>query len=112
MLISFYTCYLIVKVAKHDEDFATTVRKYYGMWGYHICQISLAVLLVGTLVTLFTLMSQLTYPVCLAIYTWCAYAPGDESKPEQQIVATWEHFSSAYTALVLYFVVIMAVSKQ
>ena len=45
----------------------------------------------------------------LAIYYWCK--PGDASK-ELDMDPTFDHFSSAYTAIGLYFLLIAICSKQ
>jgi len=35
-VIGYYTCNLIVKCGKHDNDFSDTVYKYYGDYGWRV----------------------------------------------------------------------------
>lgn len=44
-------------------------------------------------------MSQISYPICLAIYAWCS-----GTFPTELTKQTLKHFSASYTALVLFFV--------
>mmetsp|Transcript_1525 Transcript_1525/g.2095 ORF Transcript_1525/g.2095 Transcript_1525/m.2095 type:complete len:102 (-) Transcript_1525:1236-1541(-) len=65
--------------------------------------------MLGAMTALFVILSQLTYPILLAIYYWCK--PGDENKP-LDTDPSFDSFSSAYTAIGLYFLLIAICSKQ
>ena len=69
-LISFYTCKLIIEATGDDADFSDTLKKYYGMKGYYAGILSPCLLIVGAVTVLFVIMSQLSYPIFLAIFSW------------------------------------------
>lgn len=85
-IISYYTCYLIVKSSRRDSDFSDTVRRYYGKFppsfelicflagigsaGFYTGAVMSAVLLTGILIVYFVIQTQLLYPLTLAVYKW------------------------------------------
>lgn len=69
-IISYYTCYLIVKSSRRDSDFSDTVRRYYGSAGFYTGAVMSAVLLTGILIVYFVIQTQLLYPLTLAVYKW------------------------------------------
>lgn len=70
-LVSYYTCYLIIRSSRRDSDFSDTVRRYYGTAGYYTGAISSSVLLTGVCIVYFVIQTQLLYPLTLSIYVWC-----------------------------------------
>ena len=61
-LIGIYTCFIIISAGKYDLDFADTVYKYFGKWGWRAmigCQI---LLLVSATVIYYQYMSQGLFP--------------------------------------------------
>lgn len=69
-VISFYTSMLVVKSTGSDPEFSITLKKYYGMLGYYMGIGSQLLTMLGTLTVLFIILSELTYPILLAIYSW------------------------------------------
>jgi amino acid permease len=105
--ISFYTCKLIVETIGEDADYSDTLKKYFGKKGYYAGLIAPAFLMIGAVTVLFVILAQISYPIILAVYTWCSGI----DKTEQQN-PTFEAFSSSYTALVLFFVAVLVCSKK
>ena len=108
-LVSFYTTKLIIDTTGNDADFSMTLKKYFGKKGYYTGIIAPALLMLGVLSVLFVLLSELSYPVLLSIYFWCK--PGDD-QPKAQTEPVFNAFSSAYTAIALYFILVSISSKK
>ena len=71
-IVSFYTCKLIVKSTGDDPEYQDTLRKYYGKSGFYAALIFPSILIMGALITYFSLMAQALYPICVALYAWCS----------------------------------------
>jgi amino acid permease len=56
-IVSFYTCYLVLKAAKNDEDYADTVYKYFGSKGWLFTMGMSILLIFSVLVIYYELMS-------------------------------------------------------
>lgn len=108
-IVSFYTTKLIVDGTGKDADFCITLKKYYGKPGYYLGIIFPALLTLGVLTVLFIILSQLSYPILLTLYIWCK--PGSQL-PVQEQDPVFDNFSSAYTAIVLYFILVAISSKK
>ena len=105
--ISFYTCWLIVDSIGDDADYSDTLKKYYGKLGLYTGQIATVALLIGATTSLFGILSQISYALVLAIMTWCTGEQYEfQSKP------VFNDFSQAYTALVLFLIVVAVCSKK
>ena len=109
-MVSFYTCKLIVDVTKNDYDFCITLKRYFGWWGYYAGIIFPFITLLGAAIVLFIILSQLLYPICMAIYWWI-FLTG-EDPPTPQIEPVFSTFSPAYTSLFLYFLLVLVSSKK
>ena len=109
-LVSFYTCKLIVDVTKNDADFCITLKRYFGSCGYYAGIIFPLITLLGAAVVLFILLSQLLYPICMALYSWIFVSGSDPPKP--QLKPVFYAFSPAYTSLFLYVVLVLVSSKK
>ena len=66
-------------------------------------------LLLGALSVLYVTLAQLSYPILLAIWDWVT---PDSTTPVIVEKPTWTQFSSAYTALILYFILVLISSKK
>lgn len=108
-IVSFYTCKLIVDSQGNDPDFCVTLKKYYGSLGYYAGIISPIILMFGAAIVLFIILSQLSYPVLLALYAW---GKSGDYDPKIKEFPTFETFSSSYTAIMLYFVLVWVSSKK
>jgi hypothetical protein len=73
--------------------------KFIGIWGFRLGLIFPALLILGAVIVLFVIMSQISYPICLAIYAWCS-----GTHPTELDKQTFKHFSASYTAIILFFV--------
>ena len=108
-IVSFYTSKLIVDATGNDADFCITLKKYYGKPGYYAGIIAPALLLLGVVSALFVILSELSYPILLSLYMWCK--PGD-FQPKIEDKPVLDNFSSAYTAIGLYFLLVAISSKK
>lgn len=106
-LVSFYTCKLIVDTTGTDADFCITLKRYFGKPGYYAGIIAPCLMLLAAVIVLFIILSQLSYPILLSIYSWIA-----DADPPIQEEPVFDSFSSAYTALFLYFILVLICSKQ
>ena len=61
---------LIIRMAGDDPDYCETLRKFYGTKGYYTGLIAPAILIGGAVIAYFVIMSQVLYPIVLAIYAW------------------------------------------
>lgn len=89
-LISFYTCKLIIVCQGEDQDFSDTLKKYFGKFfdfltivflgnkGYYAGILAPILLITGAVTVLFVIMSQLSYPIFLAIYAWSSGTHPDQ----------------------------------
>ena len=109
-LVSFYTCKLIIDVTKNDSDFCITLKRYFGSWGYYAGIVFPFFTLMGAIIVLFIILSELLYPILLALYYW-VFVSGD-TMPVAQTEPVFFTFSSAYTALFLYFLLVLVSSKK
>lgn len=71
--ISFYTCKLIIESTGDDPDYCDTLRKYYGAMGYYTGLLGPGLLILGAVVVYFVIMTEVLYPMCLAIYAWISH---------------------------------------
>jgi amino acid permease len=55
VLISYYTCNLIIKCAKHDEDYQKTIYKYLGKSGWMLGLITTTMLIFGAGTVIFVI---------------------------------------------------------
>ena len=106
-VISYYTCKLIIDMAGNDADYSDTLRKFYGKPGYYAGLVAPAILILGAVATMFVTMNQVLYPMILAIYTWTS-GNDAEYKSDPQ----WSWFSSNYTAILIFAVLIIICSKK
>lgn len=56
-VIGYYTCSLIVKCGKNDNDFSDTVYKYYGKWGWRVSMIFSILLMWAAIVIYYEYMT-------------------------------------------------------
>ena len=107
-IVCFYTSKLIVDMTGKDGDFCITLKKYFGNKGYYAGIIAPVILMFGAMTALFIILSQLLYPILLAVFYWCKNL---DVYPELDLEPTFDHFSSAYTAIGLYFLLTLICSK-
>ena len=55
-VVGFYTCHLVMKTAKADEDFADTVYKYFGPKGWILCMMFSILLIFAAIVIYYEYM--------------------------------------------------------
>ena len=78
-----------------------------GKTGFYIGLCAPALLIVGAVSVYFVIMTQLLYPVLLAIYSWIS---GEE--PELNLDPDFNRFSPAYCALFLFVILVILCSKK
>ena len=108
-LVSFYTTKLLIDATKADANFCITLKKYFGMKGYYMGIIAPALLMLGAMTALFVILSQLLYPILLALWEWIVNRGSEH--PKLNVSPEFDEFSSAYTAIILYFLLTAICSK-
>ena len=108
-IISFYTCKLIIDTTDRDADFCITLKRYYGNFGYYTGILFPLFMLLSTVIVLFIILSELLYPILLSLYTWC---DPDSKEIYVETTPVLNDFSSAYTAIMLYFLLVLIISKK
>lgn len=98
---------MIVKQTGSDPDYADTMLKYYGKAAYYATLIAPGFLILGAVTVYFVIMSSLLYPITLCIYTWCS---GNVVEPLTN--PTFAHYSSSYTSLLLFAILVLICSKK
>ena len=78
-----------------------------GSFGYYIGLCAPALLIVGAVSVYFVIMTQLLYPVLLAIYVWIT---GHDKAIQMDPVFT--EFSPAYCAIFLFVILVILCSKK
>jgi amino acid permease len=72
VLISSYTCSIIVKFTREEDDFQDAIFKYFGKKGWYIGVIASTAVIAGAHIGMFIVMSQLLYTLIMALYDWIA----------------------------------------
>ena len=80
------------------------------MCGYYAGIIFPCITLLGAAIVLFIILTQLLYPICMALYWWI-FLSGEEP-PTPTVEPVFSSFSTAYTALFLYFILVLVCSKK
>ncbi len=76
-IISFYTCYLVIKTAGDDIDYTETLKRYFGKYGWSFGMICFIVNLYVPILLFFQLLAQNLFPILLAIIE--IFTGGDRS---------------------------------
>ena len=79
-----------------------------GKCGFYLGIAANFLMVLGALTVLFIILADLSYPILLAIYAWIT--PGEN--PEIVTDPSFSQFSSAYTSLILYFILVLLCSKE
>eukprot|EP00349_Pseudokeronopsis_sp_Brazil_P009188 CAMPEP_0202964884 /NCGR_PEP_ID=MMETSP1396-20130829/9008_1 /ASSEMBLY_ACC=CAM_ASM_000872 /TAXON_ID= /ORGANISM="Pseudokeronopsis sp., Strain Brazil" /LENGTH=140 /DNA_ID=CAMNT_0049687369 /DNA_START=56 /DNA_END=478 /DNA_ORIENTATION=+ len=104
--ISFYTCWMVLKVGHKDDDFTDTLRKYYGKFGRTSALLVYIVNFFVPLIIYFQLLAQNLYPLLLPIADWIA----GEDEPNEGAISTgvnFQSFSYTYTCCLLFIVMFL-----
>lgn len=64
-VISYYTCYLVIKTAGNDIDYTVTLRKHFGKPGWMFGMICFIVNLYVPILIFFQLLAQDLFPILL-----------------------------------------------
>ena len=68
--ISTYTCSIIVRFTRDDDDFYDSLFKYFGRLGWYIGIVSTTAVIGGAHIGMFIVLSQLLYSLIMAMYDW------------------------------------------
>ena len=68
-LISYYTCYLVLKTAGTDTDYTDTLQKHFGRIGWIVGMTIFILNLFVPIIIYFQLLSQNLYPIIMAIFS-------------------------------------------
>lgn len=108
-VVSFYTCKLIVVSTGDDPEYQDTLKKYYGKPGYYAALIFPSILIIGALITYFSLMAQALYPICVAIYSWTS---GDTELTNYTMDPRFDQFSTSYTSIIIFFILVPVINMK
>ena len=68
-LISYYTCYLVLKTAGMDIDYTDTLQKHFGRIGWTVGMALFILNLFVPIIIYFQLLSQNLYPIIMCIFS-------------------------------------------
>ena len=63
--------------------------------------------MLGTMSALYIVLADLSYPILLSVYVWFS-----DKEPIAYTDPEFDHFSTAYTAIILYFILVGVSSKR
>ena len=78
-----------------------------GAFGFYMWSLTSVLLLNGVLIVYFCIMTQLLYPMTLAVYAWCS---GND--PSFTLEPTFSHYSVSYCALILFLALSIITMKK
>jgi amino acid permease len=111
-LISFYTCALIIKTAKNDEDYVFTLKKYYGKPGFYIGLIGPTILIFGAITVYFVVIVQSLYPILYLILVKAFKMNLDFIDPNVAPYFHLESFSASYVSLGIFCILVPVCLKK
>ena len=106
-IIAFYTCNLYIKLAGNDTDFADTVYKYFGKYGWIITMLFSNLLMFAVVVIYYELMSQALFPIIAAIIEWIW-----KNEVDLDTNLRLNSFSLFYTCIGLTIILFPVISKK
>ena len=68
-VLSFYTCYLVMKVAGNDVDYTDTLSKQFGKKGYIVGMVCFIINFSVPIILFFQFLAQDLYPIILYFIT-------------------------------------------
>lgn len=112
-IISFYTCALIIKTAKDDEDYVFTLKKYYGKPGFYIGLIGPTILIFGAITVYFVVIVQSIYPILFLLLKKVFKMDGlTYHDPNEPPYYHFEEFSCSYVSIFMFVVLVIVSLKK
>lgn len=101
-IISFYTCYLVIKTAGDDIDYTETLKRYFGKYGWSFGMTCFIVNLYVPILLFFQLLAQNLFPILLAIIE--IFTGGNRSI---SLAPDWSQFSYTWTCVIIFVIVFL-----
>lgn len=98
MMISFYTCHLVMKCGKGDEDFLVTLHRYFGKKGAYASIITTIMILYLGAIIYYQLLTQTLYPIIIGIKDTIAGTYTPSVSPE----VDFSSFSLTWTSIIIF----------
>lgn len=99
-LISFYTCYLVIKTAGNDIDYTDTLRRHFGPKGWAVGMICFCINLYVPILIFFQLLAQNLFPILLVIVELFT-----GNNREIDLKPDWGNFSYTWCCVIIYVLV-------
>jgi len=111
-LVSFYTCALIMRTAKHDKDYIFTLKKYYGNPGYYMGLVGPTILIFGAITVYFVVITQSLYPLLVVLLKEVFKMDINFVNPNREPYYHFSEFSCSYVAIFQYFLLVFISSRR
>lgn len=99
-VISFYTCYLVIKTAGSDIDYTDTLRRHFGQKGWAIGMTCFCINLYVPILIFFQLLAQNLFPILLVIVELFT-----GNNREIDLKPDWGQFSYTWCCVIIYLLV-------
>ena len=111
------TCILMIKTAGNDKEWFETLYKYWGKWAFYLGYIATILIMIAALCSYFIILSDMMYPTIVAIIMSINsdYKPvtiTDDMTFSESLEANFGGFSSAYCALIIFFIEILVITRK
>ena len=107
-VISFYTCYLVIRTAGKDIDFTDTLWKHFGRKGWMAGMIIFIFNLCIPIIIYFELLAQTLYPILLAVLS--LFMKITQSPTDLSI--NFSTFSYTYTCIIMFAILFLVTLKK
>jgi amino acid permease len=105
--VSYRTCILMIRTAGNDKEYFDTLFKYWGRWAYYVGILSTLLIMFAAVCSYFVILSQMLYPIILALIEWIFRHPLPLITE-----ARFDVFSQAYIAIIIFFIEVIIVCKR
>lgn len=106
-VISYYTCYLVIKTAGDDIDYTVTLRKHFGKPGWMFGMICFIVNLYVPILIFFQLLAQDLFPILLFVIE--LFTGADR---QLTLAPDWSQFSYSWTCVIIFFIVFLMTASS
>ena len=98
MMVCFYTCNLIMKWGKGDDDFSVTMQRFFGAKGHYASTITTMAILYGGAIIYYQLLTQTLFPFVVGIIDIISgtYTPSVSTEVD------FTKFSLAWTSIIIF----------
>ena len=96
------------EVSGPEDDYYDAIGKYCGKFGYYGSLVATLLMLQGAITSQFINMTELLYPMCLALLKWIF----DYQLPYNPGLQTFSSFSQQWLAIVVYIMMLVVCLKK